>query len=72
MELLSCYLEIWPELNEFNVCKQLNVDMEVQKVNLIKEICNENSITLMHIFDILEMALVANIQFIEKFNLHNT
>lgn len=56
----------------FNLCEQHNVDMEVQEIKLIEEICENDSITSLCIFDPLKMALAVGTQFIEKFNLHDT
>lgn len=59
------------ELNMFNVWKLPCIDMEVHKVNLIEGAYEVDGIMPLCFFDPWDMALVTDMQFIEKINLHD-
>lgn len=61
------------ELNVFNVCKQSNFDEEeVQDINLIKKVCEKDDVMSFYISDPLEMTLMTNTKFLNKFKLDDT
>lgn len=60
------------ELNLFNVYMQPNLNMEeVHYVNRIEEVYGEDDIMSLCISDLLEMALMTNNKFLDKFNLYD-
>lgn len=60
------------KLNIFNICMQLSTDTEeVQDVNFIEEVCEDHDIIPLCISDLLEMTLLTNMEFLNKFKLDN-
>lgn len=59
------------ELNVFNVCNKPSVDTKMHEVNQNEEVRKKDNIISLCISDSLEMALVIDMQLIEKFNLHD-
>lgn len=45
------------EWNNFNVCKQLHIESNVNKVNMIDEIVDDDNISVLCITDSLDMTL---------------